>query len=68
MALKLNSDAVRHAVKDGDVDAVREYLESGVEANLANPNTGRTLLHIACRQQGHTDVVRLLLQCGADKD
>ncbi|CBJ29701.1 Ankyrin [Ectocarpus siliculosus] len=65
MALKLNSDAVRHAVKDGDVDAVREYLESGVEANLANPNTGRTLLHIACRQ-GYSAIASLLLSNGAN--
>ncbi|CAM9437766.1 unnamed protein product [Ectocarpus sp. 4 AP-2014] len=65
MALKLNSGAVRHAVKDGDVDAVREYLESGVEANLANPNTGRTLLHIACRQ-GYPAMASLLLSNGAN--
>ncbi|CAB1098243.1 unnamed protein product [Ectocarpus sp. CCAP 1310/34] len=65
MALKLNSDAVRHAVKDGDVDAVREYLESGVDANLANPNTGRTLLHIACRQ-GYPAMASLLLSNGAN--
>ncbi|CAM9384852.1 unnamed protein product [Ectocarpus fasciculatus] len=65
MALRLNSEAVRHAVREGDVDAVQAYLESGVEANLENPNTGRTLLHIACRQ-GYPAIASLLLSNGAN--
>ena len=41
---------VYQAVREGNVDIVREYLEAGGDANMCNPDTGRTLLHAASRQ------------------
>lgn len=38
------------AVREGNVDRVRTYLEGGGDVNLSSPSTGRTPLHIACRQ------------------
>lgn len=41
---------IAEAVREGNVDGVRAYVEAGGNINLASPSTGRTLLHIACRQ------------------
>lgn len=46
---KSNFDAME-AVREGDVDGVRIFLERGGEVNLCSVNTERTLLHVACRQ------------------
>lgn len=43
---------VYEAVREGNVDIVREYLEAGGNPNMCNPDTGRTLLHAASRQVG----------------
>lgn len=45
-----NREALRQAAREGNIDAVRGYLETGGDANLSNPATGRTLLHTACRE------------------
>lgn len=37
-------------VREDDVDKVRAFLEAGGEVNICSVQTGRTLLHIACRQ------------------
>lgn len=49
---------------EGDVNGVREVLESGVSVNFRDID-GRTALHVASCE-GFTDVVDLLLQKGAD--
>jgi len=53
------------ASNSGDIDTVRQLLDRGVD-----PNTminGRTALHAAC-DEGHYDMVRLLIKYGADID
>lgn len=49
---------------EGDVNGIREVLESGVSVNFRDID-GRTALHVASCE-GFTDVVDLLLQKGAD--
>ena len=43
-------DAISEAVREGHVEHVLAFLETGGNANLSSPKTGRSLLHIACRQ------------------
>eukprot|EP00325_Prymnesiales_sp_UTEX-LB-985_P006945 CAMPEP_0174710088 /NCGR_PEP_ID=MMETSP1094-20130205/11824_1 /TAXON_ID=156173 /ORGANISM="Chrysochromulina brevifilum, Strain UTEX LB 985" /LENGTH=168 /DNA_ID=CAMNT_0015908833 /DNA_START=68 /DNA_END=574 /DNA_ORIENTATION=- len=52
------------AIRFGDIIELRDVLDSGVKATLADP-TGMTPLHIAA-QNGNVDAVRLLLHSGAD--
>lgn len=51
---------------EGDVDGIREALESGVSVNYKDIDN-RTALHVAVCE-GFTDVVDLLLQKGAEVD
>jgi ankyrin repeat protein len=55
-----------YSANEGDVDGIREVLESGVSVNFRDVD-GRTALHIAACQ-GLTHVVQLLLEKGADVD
>ncbi|KAL5096981.1 hypothetical protein RYX36_001308 [Vicia faba] len=55
-----------YSPNEGDVDGIREVLESGVSVNFRDAD-GRTALHIAACQ-GLTHVVDLLLVNGADVD
>lgn len=43
-------DAISEAVREGHVEDVLAFLESGGNPNISSPKTGRSLLHIACRQ------------------
>eukprot|EP00092_Neocalanus_flemingeri_P050457 GFUD01058328.1.p1 GENE.GFUD01058328.1~~GFUD01058328.1.p1 ORF type:complete len:178 (+),score=60.57 GFUD01058328.1:116-649(+) len=51
--------------KKGDTSKVREALEEGAEINAAVNNKGSTSLHLASCE-GHVEVVKLLINCGAD--
>lgn len=51
------------AVKEGEIVAVKELLDNGIDVNLRDEN-GMTAL-IQASSQGHTDIVRLLLERGA---
>ena len=51
--------------KKGDPSKVREALEEGADVNGAANNKGSTSLHLASCE-GHVEVVKLLLDCGAD--
>ena len=53
------------AVKRGDIVRVRELLDSGEDPNTREHYTNRTALMIAS-EYGHTEIVRLLLDRGAD--
>lgn len=55
-----------YSANEGDLDGIREVLESGVSANFRDVD-GRTALHIAACQ-GFTHVVALLLEKGAAVD
>ncbi|KAE9598960.1 hypothetical protein Lal_00022459 [Lupinus albus] len=55
-----------YSANEGDLDGIREVLESGVSVNFRDIDY-RTPLHIAACQ-GLTDVVALLLEKGADVD
>ena len=51
--------------KKGDTSKVREALEEGADVNSVANNNGSTSLHIASCD-GHVEVVKLLLDHGAD--
>ena len=54
------------AVRQGDVDEVRSLLNDGADPNEAQGD-GLTALHVAA-QEGHVEIVRLLLDAGATVD
>jgi len=58
------ADTLSQAVREGDVQAVKELLEAGADAN-ARYAGGRTALHIAV-SQGNTALAEQLLAGGAD--
>ncbi|KAF7803240.1 integrin-linked protein kinase 1-like [Senna tora] len=55
-----------YAANEGDLDGIRELLDSGVSVNFRDIDN-RTALHVAACQ-GLTDVVALLLEKGAEVD
>lgn len=55
------------AALDGDADAVRSYLDDGMDVN-AQSAKGLTALMASAWQDDHVDVARLLLDRGADLD
>lgn len=57
-------DELRRAAGAGDVAKVKELLDKGTDVNAAN-SYGGTALAFAC-DRGHTEVVRLLLDRGAN--
>ena len=57
--------ALINAVEEGDVACVQSFLECGCDVNTLRPETRDSLLLIAA-ERGHTEVVRLLLEHGAD--
>ena len=55
-----------YLANEGDVEGIRELLDSGINVNFKDID-GRTALHVAACQ-GLTQVVALLLQKGAQVD
>lgn len=62
---KLDKDSPAwRAARSGDVAELKAHIREGVDVNEAD-DYGSTMLHAAA-EQGHTEVVRLLLSKGAD--
>ena len=63
--------ALFRAVKNGDVEPVRELVQAGVNVNFACPPergyVAMTPLMVSCLE-GYLDIVRLLLENGANVD
>lgn len=55
-----------YLANDGDLDGIRELLDSATDVNFHDTD-GRTSLHVAACQ-GRPDVVELLLERGAEVD
>ena len=55
-----------YSANEGDLDGIRELLDSGVNVNFKDSD-GRTALHVASCN-GVTDVVSLLLDRGSELD
>ncbi|XP_038901496.1 integrin-linked protein kinase 1 [Benincasa hispida] len=55
-----------YLANDGDLDGIRELLDTGTDVNFHDTD-GRTSLHVAACQ-GRPDVVELLLERGAEVD
>ncbi|EEF40144.1 integrin-linked protein kinase 1 [Ricinus communis] len=55
-----------YSCHEGDLDGIRELLDSGIDVNFRDIDN-RTALHLAACQ-GYTDVVALLLNNGAETD
>lgn len=53
-----------YLANEGDLDGIKELLDSGSDVNFRDID-GRTALHVAACQ-GLTDVVELLIQRGAE--
>ena len=68
---KLLEERLQRAAYSGDIDAVQELLNLGVDVNARprhnNGLRGWTPLHWACKK-GYLDVAALLLKNGADKN
>lgn len=55
-----------YLANEGDLEAINELLDDGCDVNFRDID-GRSALHIAACQ-GRTDIVRLLIQRGAEVD
>ena len=55
---------VHQTVVQGDVDALRTFIQQGAEVNQRDPSMECSPLHIACLM-GHSDLVTCLVQHGA---
>lgn len=60
-------DTAREFVVAGDVAGLRAWLDAGGDVNQTDPATNQTLLMTAAHE-GRGEVVRLLLDRGADRD
>ena len=59
---KMNEDLIK-AAANGDIKEIKKLLESGLNVNVLL--NGQSALHAAA-QNGHLDIVKVLLDCGAD--
>ena len=62
--VKAPDNLIRKAVRDGNIEAVKQYLDAGTDVNAKEEN-GVTPLHQAARN-GHKEIAELLIAKGAD--
>jgi ankyrin repeat protein len=62
--VKAPDSLIRKAVRDGNIEAVKQYLDTGTDVN-AKEKDGWTPLHFAA-EGGHKEVAELLIAAGAD--
>ncbi|MHB1456855.1 MAG: ankyrin repeat domain-containing protein [Armatimonadota bacterium] len=55
------------AAAHGDIETVRTALDKGADVNALDEPEGTTLLHIAA-EEDHIDIVKLLIERGADTE
>ncbi|KZC14655.1 Ankyrin repeat domain-containing protein 40 [Dufourea novaeangliae] len=60
-------ERLKEAVCFGDIEAVQQLLNIGVDVNAQNFHNGWTPLHWACKK-GYLNIAALLLKNGADKN
>jgi ankyrin repeat protein len=65
-ALLLHRDDMISAVLRGDLLAVQGFISKGADVNANNNDGGRITALIVATEEGHKEVVRLLLANGAD--
>ncbi|KAL3272461.1 hypothetical protein HHI36_013941 [Cryptolaemus montrouzieri] len=58
-------EKLREAAYIGDLDTVKKLLREDIDINSRHKINGWTALHWACKK-GHEDIVRILLEQGAD--
>ncbi|KAL9268669.1 Ankyrin repeat and SAM domain-containing protein [Drosera capensis] len=63
---EVNGEGLREAIKNGDIAAVEELLDKGVDSNYCDKQ-GFSLLHLAALFN-QTDIVFALMDCGARLD
>lgn len=56
----------RDACIFGDIETVKKYIRLGLDVNDVTNRYGMTALMLASDEKGHEDVVKLLLDAGAD--
>lgn len=61
-----NFDALADKVVDKDIAGIENLLSDGIDINTKQPSTGATVLMLACSYQDFEDVVRFLIDHGAD--
>ena len=64
-APEISEEAFLDAALSGDAETIRKGLEAGLKPGLAGKEDGRTALMLAAFN-GHTGIVRMLVEAGAD--
>lgn len=60
-----NSEEFFKAAKEGDVKKISSFLETSIDPNLQDED-GKTALHLAIEKGDHLEVVKLLIEKGAN--
>lgn len=63
--IEMKEKDLLQAVQFGNLKRVKSGLKQGLNPNYSDDEGGYTLLHWAA-QEGHVDIIKLLVQQGAD--
>ena len=67
MSFRISDEDFRIAAYEGKIGTVRHAIESGCDVNAKGPQKALTALHMAA-YNGHSEIVKLLIQHGATID